>query len=279
MGSTANGEALPADGPDSTGSTASGQTGTASDQANPANDTADANLAAPTGQAKGVQFATGPANGVAQINEAMQLPTNTINLGDPSSLKLSAPLPVYSLLYTDVANGASLEDAKPSDGSRPTPTYYYIITDASGNVVAMAVFSDIDASPPGTFPPQVDLTKFTLGDYVHVVTSAQQSYVSNIAAAINQILSNPQINAGSYEPRLLTIGGFNLDNGKVTLGGVPQHLVWLKSLTGGTDLIYPFGTPLPPGLVAGQFYTASQFLGVVQPLAQVMVAQARGGAQ
>jgi len=92
----------------------------------------------------------------------------------------------------------------------------------------------------------------------HLAVAPPYAGATAIAAAIEQLASLPQVRAGSYEIRLLSIPCPPLANSSVF------DVVWLKSDTGQPDLIYqlPGGNsklPLPYHLEVGKLYLGQDF--------------------
>jgi hypothetical protein len=191
-----------------------------------------------------LRFAAGPANGIPLVQTGLRRlaarPSYLSSIvSDFSSLQVSHPHPVYDLRADAIARGGGLETASLS-GLR------YLVEDGSATVAAAEVSMD------GTGSATV-LANLNYGPYVQAT-----------AQAVTEVATLTAVAAGSYEVRLLRFAAIYL------------MALWLKSDSGGADIIYPLA-PAPPGLNAGQAYSPQDLVQIVRPLAQERVETGRIG--
>jgi hypothetical protein len=155
-------------------------------------------------------------------------PRLALRVGDVDSLQMMPPLPIYNIRtegLADIAQGGGLENAQAGD-------FYYPIESAGKPVMG------------------VEVGKSTAnGDFVVTIGG-----MTGIAAALDQLATNDQVNAGSYEARILSVPNANAE------------VIWLKSDTGAdNDLVYIPGTKADPD---GTLYTAADYLKTLLPKAK-----------
>ena len=187
-----------------------------------------------------LHFAAPPANGTTLVQAGLnRLSTRTSPLSgrvvDFSTLELSQPHAVYDLRVNAVAAGGGLESATQTG-------FRYLVTGGGATVAAAEVLSD--AAGNATL-----LANINYGPFVEAT-----------AQALTKVAALPSAGATSYEVRLLRCA--------------PIYLIalWLKPDSGTGDIIYPLA-PTPPGLQAGQSYTAADFIGAILPLAEMRAAK------
>jgi hypothetical protein len=87
------------------------------------------------------------------------------------------------------------------------------------------------------------------------------SFDENVANALNELAAMPQVQSGSYEPRLLR-------SPRAVQGA--WLVIWLKSAGSNADLIYVIKTTFNdlPGFQQGELVTAQDFIKIWQPQVQ-----------
>jgi len=182
------------------------------------------------------RFAQEPPNGGSVIRASLsRLATRPNPLAekrvDFSAPQLSQPHAVYDLRADLIAQGGGLETASMTG-------FRYLVSDSTGSVVAAA-----------------EVQVNSVGQATTVSHINDGPYVSATADAIGRIGTLPEVNAGSYELRLLRFAAAYM------------MALWLKSDTGGSDIIYPLA-PTPPPLEANRPYSSTQFIQAVRPIAE-----------
>jgi hypothetical protein len=185
-----------------------------------------------------VHFAPPPANGTTLVEAGLnRVSTRTSPLSgtgvDFSTLQVSQPHAVYDLSPGGIVNGGGLASA--------TPTGFRYLVAGGGTTVAAAEVQ-VNSNGVATL-----LANINYGPYVGAT-----------AQALTQVAALPAVGAASYEVRLLRSSPIYL------------MALWLKPDSGTGDIIYPLA-PAPPGLQAGQPYTAADFIKAILPLAQKRV--------
>ena len=185
-----------------------------------------------------VHFAAPPANGTTLVEAGLnRLSTRPSPLSGTavnfSALQVSQPHAVYDLRPGGIVYGGGLASA--------TLTGFRYLVAGGGTTVAAA---EVQVSSDGV---ATLLANINYGPYVEAT-----------AQALTQVAALPAVGAASYEVRLLRSS--------------PIYLIalWLKPDSGTGDIIYPLA-PAPPGLQAGQPYTAADFIKAILPLAQKRV--------
>ena len=182
-----------------------------------------------------LHFAVGPKAGESLVQQGIGRLASRKNpiagmAVDFTTARLQPPHAVYDLRADAVANGGELAAA--------SATGFRYLIEADGNNVGAAEVL-VDQAGAATV-----LANINFGPYV-------DSTARTLAALAN----TPAISAGSYEARVLRFSAISL------------MALWLKPDTGNADIVVPLD-PAPPGLQAGQQYSAADFLKAIQPLAQ-----------
>jgi hypothetical protein len=84
-------------------------------------------------------------------------------------------------------------------------------------------------------------------------------FVEATARGLGQLATQDQVRAGAFEVRLLRFSA------------IAVMALWLKSDSGGADLIYPLA-PVPEELQGERVYSVSDFLNAIRPIAQTRTA-------
>jgi hypothetical protein len=188
-----------------------------------------------TAKAKGLNLLSGPDVGVALVDEYIQrmakLPSYAKILGDPSQVQVEpTPIPYYVVNPRERDTIAGWESAQ-------LHGFIYII-DAAGQPVTTVEIQTNDPSAVNAQNTQPTATDFG--------RSTQE-----LRAALAYLATNDQIQDGSYDVRLVS------------------GMVWLKSNTGGEDLVY-FFSPLSVNSGAGgalqvnTLYSLNDYLKIIQ---------------
>jgi hypothetical protein len=182
-----------------------------------------------------LRFALEPQNGSKLIRDGFNQPSvrrgYLSGLGvDFNTLQLATPHAIYDLRADEIASGEGLNSAHRAG-------FRYIVHAAVGPVAAAEVHTD--SSGKATL-----LSNTNYGPFVKATPEA--------FADLEKL---EQVGAGSYEARLLRFSA------------IPLMSIWLKSESGGADIIYPLSTV--PGVVeAKTTYTADEFLKAILPMAK-----------
>lgn len=182
-----------------------------------------------------IHFAAPPANGTSLVQAGLKkLSTRTSPLSgrgvDFNALELSPPHAVYDLRADAVAAGGGLASATQTG-------FRYLVTGGGVNVAAAEVHAD--ANRTATLLANINYGQF----------------VEASARALTQVAALPAVGAASFEVRLLRFSAIAL------------MALWLNADSGTGDIIYPLA-PAPPGLQAGQSYSAADFMSAILPLVQ-----------
>lgn len=188
-----------------------------------------------------VHFATSPQNGevlvlgglTRLVARGANAPLAMRNI-DLRSVQIRPPQAVFDLLADEIAQGGGLETAR-RGATR------YLVNAPSGPLAAAEVRVDAD-------------TKATL-----LVNINSGPFVASSARALDQIALLEVVKNGSYEARLLRFSA------------IAVVAIWLKPDSGTGDIIYPLA-PAPAFLQAEKTYSASEFLALIRPAAQAIIA-------
>ncbi len=171
----------------------------------------------PAGQTKGLYFSPGPANGEDIARRELRLPLPNVQI-DAATVKIRPGLPSYTL-PTDAYGVPTVNVTKEGqlDFAPVLDTWMYLV-ESGGKVVSEA--TERIASPG---------------------VARSSSYGAGRAAATAQMLDQAaaldRVQAGRYEARVLVVFGSR------NTRSMPQRtdVLWLKSDSGGPDLIYNGG--------------------------------------
>jgi hypothetical protein len=182
-----------------------------------------------------LHFAAEPINGSSLVHKGLgQLATRTSPLSargvDFGALQLSPPHAVYDLRADAVAKGGGLASATATG-------FRYLVKSGGASVAAGEVLAD--AGGAATL-----LANINYGPYVEATEKA-----------LTQAAKLPAVGAGSFEVRLLRFSA------------IAMMALWLKSDSGGADIIYPLD-PAPLPLQAENPYSTADFIKAILPLAQ-----------
>ncbi|MGA3071181.1 MAG: hypothetical protein ABSD43_13290 [Terracidiphilus sp.] len=182
-----------------------------------------------------IHFAAEPINGIALVQKGLgKVATRTSPLSglgvDFNALELSPPHAVYDLRADAVAAGGGLASAKATG-------FRYLVRGGGANIAAGEVLAD--ASGAASL-----LANINYGPFVEAT-----------AHALTEVAKLPAVSAGSFEVRLLRFSAIAL------------LALWLKSDSGGADIVYPL-SPAPPPLQAENPYSAADFIQAILPLAR-----------
>jgi hypothetical protein len=153
---------------------------------------------------------------------------------DLRSVKVQQAHAVYDLGLDVIRSGGSLDAARRS-------AVRYLVEDRSKVVAAAEVV--VDGNQRATLLANVNSGPF-------VASSAQ---------ALSELVHRAEVVSGTFEARLLRVSA------------IAVIAVWLKSESGGADLIYPIA-PAPPVLQVGRLYTVEEFLAALRPASVALVA-------
>jgi hypothetical protein len=158
-----------------------------------------------------LQFAPGPADGVATAEAMLQslgvgVLSQAPQLADAARTRLSKPLPSYRLVLPR-RSGLALQLPQ------TTSDFAYIAL-VSGQPLALL---------------SVRVDRAGVSRYLNVNVIGAAAAIS-IARGLEQLARFAQVEQGAYEPRLLDVVG--------PRGTPPLRVLWLKSADGGDDLIY-----------------------------------------
>ena len=185
-----------------------------------------------------LHFAAGPKAGESLVKQGISRLASRKNpiagvAVDFTTASLRPPHAVYDLRADAIANGGDLATA--------AATGFRYLIEAGGTHVGAAEVV-VDHAGAATV-----LANINFGPYVDAT-----------ARTLAALANTPAVSAGAYEARLLRFSAISL------------MALWLKPDTGNADIIVPLD-PAPPGLQAGQQYSAADFLRAIQPLAQKRV--------
>jgi hypothetical protein len=179
-----------------------------------------------------LRFATGYADGVALVQEKLGVGLATKFITDPDKAEVLQPLAQYNLANRNqIIQGAGLEIAKPAG-------FIYLVEEGGKQVS----FAEARALAKG----QIDVSPSFGGTNESVVT------------ALEAVAAIDQVKTGLFEARLLI-----LPTGPPLPGR--DRVIWLKSETDGTDLIYPLDAYKLPKIQAGKLYSGEDFLNTLYP--------------
>lgn len=171
--------------------------------------------------------------GLARLASRPQRPA-ALKALDIHALTLSAPHAVYDLRADEISRGRGLETANRTG-------FRYIVNAESGAVAAAEIHTDNRGAASL-------LANVNYGPFVEAT-----------ARGLSQLPSLDQVRAGAFEVRLLRFSA------------IAVMALWLKSDSGGADLIYPLA-PAPKELQAGKVCSATDFLNAIRPIARTRTA-------
>ena len=182
-----------------------------------------------------IHFAAEPINGSALVHKGLgKVATRTSPLSgrgiDFNALELSPPHAVYDLRADAVAAGGGLASAKATG-------FRYLVQSGGAAVAAGEVLADAGGAASL-------LANINYGPFVEAT-----------AQGLTQVASLAAVRSGPFEVRLLRFSAIAL------------VALWLKSDSGGADIVYPLA-PAPPPLQAENPYSAADFVKAILPLAR-----------
>ena len=172
--------------------------------------------------------------------DASKSPIIQSELDNLSLLKIAPLLAYYSVPLTDLVNDNGLQAARESG-------FYYTIQHTLDKYAGLPYqTATVQTDDSGT------ATEATL---------IASTYDHTVATTLEHLKSLDTVRNGSYEMRLL---GISHESGYGGVGVLQGALFWLKSETGGGDLIchYEANPKLPPI----QLYTLEDFVAVLRPI-------------
>jgi len=182
-----------------------------------------------------LRFAAEPKNGTTLVQHSLQRlakgknPLSGRGL-TVESLAVQAPHAVYDLRADEVAAGKGLASAHPAG-------FRYLIGPQGAPVAAAEVIADAS------------------GTAKLVANLNYGPFVSASARALQEAEKLNAAHPGSHEVRLLRFSA------------IAALALWLKSDTGGADVLYPLA-PAPAPLQAEKPYSEEEFLAAIMPLAR-----------
>ncbi len=225
--------------------------------------TAPATLTTPAGTAeskatpvaaktKGLHF-TGPANAQQLVDDevkALSKPLDPNFVGNPATIKVGPVLPVWRLSPTDIGAGKGLESAETYfEFAGGDKQYHYRCLLLNGG--------------KGVADTEIQKTE---GGEARALKLGIPGEAGKIVPALAKLAEMPEVKAGSYEVRYLSLGGV-----VVNTHGLVFFVLWLKADDGEKDLIYPTtkvsGNAGVPGWEA-KLYAPVEFFKIAQPLAE-----------
>lgn len=181
------------------------------------------------------RFAGGPENAPGLVIEFFKRLAlhDKPELANSTTLQVWPPIQGYPLDIETAANHGQFQ-ANPSQLT-------YLIEDSGQTVALITAGSDRTG-------------KFYLSSLAFSYNNWQPTELVN---ALEKAAASDKVKQGSYEVRLLTSPTYFF-----------LMAVWLKSIPGGTDLIFPYHISSESGLQNGKPYTVEEFLKIIQPIAK-----------
>jgi len=186
------------------------------------------------------RFSSVPANALSVVNQALaQNPAMfapaRAPLSSAATLALGPPVPRYQLAFDPVTGNISLSEAKFVDS--------VCLLELAGQPYAAIM---LESAADG---------------HTTCVSSVNFGLYDDVAAFILHDLSaRPQLQAKTYEPRILVCSPLN------------AVFVWLSSIPAGSDWICPINIPGSKGLHPRMLYPASEFVRLFTPVIQAYLA-------
>lgn len=188
-----------------------------------------------------IKFAPEPRNGAQLVQSCLARLAGAGTNGpsvlrnvDPRSLSLEVPHAVYDIRADKIAAGDGLETAELTG-------YRYLILSSIGSIAAAEV--QVEQSGGAVLVPNINY-----GPFVDATTDA-----------LDRLKNRDEIANASFEARLLRIAAI------FVVG------IWLKADDDSLSMVYPLA-PAPPVVKTEVFYSTSDFVSLVRPLARAKMA-------